>query len=99
MLKAEDLEPMYKPHPCSECPFRKDTLKGWLQDGIHEKLAQSTFVCHKDLDRQCAGHMLLKGEGNLFVRLAKSFNIPLTLTGRDLIFDTYKQCEDHHLAR
>jgi len=45
---------------------------------------------------QCAGHMLINDERNEFVRLAKRLNIPLDLSGRDLVFDTRVQCIEHH---
>lgn len=89
--------------PCSNCPFRKDTLKGWLgEDRMTEILNQSSFVCHKTLDkgdknrRQCAGHMLLMEQDNEFVELANRMNIDLGLNGRELIFDTKEECIKHH---
>lgn len=84
-------------HPCKDCPFRKDTLKGWLGEArIAEILEQDTFVCHKATTRQCAGHMLLKGSDNAFVRVAEAYKIDLGLTGRELIFDNEQDCINHH---
>jgi hypothetical protein len=87
--------------PCSNCPFRKDTLKGWLgAERMKEILEASSFVCHKTLDQvktlQCAGHMIIKDEENDFVRLANRFNQPTHLTGQELVFDTKEQCINHH---
>lgn len=46
--------------PCRDCPFRKDTLKGWLgEERIREIITADSFVCHKKTDMQCAGHMLV----------------------------------------
>lgn len=91
------------PRPCEQCPFRKDCMKAWLGAArMKEILKQDSFVCHKtaygaDKDRrQCAGHMILKGEANAFVRLAKSMEIELKLTGQELVFDTEKDCIEHH---
>lgn len=59
--------------PCQDCPFRKDAVKGWLgADRMRDILAAESFVCHKETDMQCAGHMLVKGEENAFVRRAAS---------------------------
>ena len=45
--------------PCKDCPFRKDSLQGWLvKERMAKILEQQSFVCHKKHDLQCAGHML-----------------------------------------
>ena len=89
--------------PCNNCPMRKDVKHGWLgADRMAEILAATTFVCHKtahgnDADRrQCAGHMLLRGDKNDFVALAARMGIPTGLSGRGLIFDTEQDCIAHH---
>lgn len=83
--------------PCGDCPFRKDTLNGWLgAERMTEILDQQSFVCHKKNHLQCAGHMLMKGESNSFVRLAGRLNIKLDLSGKDLVFDSNEECIDHH---
>jgi hypothetical protein len=93
----------YLRQPCSGCPFRKTTLKGWLgEERIEEILRADTFVCHKTTKgqtrdrRQCAGHMLLKGKKNSFVLLTELMDIDLKLSGRDLVFATEKECIKHH---
>lgn len=61
-----------------------------------------TFVCHKTVqgrkkDRlQCAGHMLLMQYDNQFFRLAKRLNLPLYLSGEELVFETPEACIEHH---
>lgn len=83
--------------PCKNCPFRKDTLKGWLgKERMAEILNANSFVCHKKKDLQCAGFMNLKGEESEFVRLANRFGLDTELKGRDLVFETKKQCIEHH---
>jgi hypothetical protein len=61
-----------------------------------EIIDTGNFVCHKKNHLQCAGHMLINGDDNEFVRLAKQLDIPLVLSGRELIFDTREQCIVHH---
>ncbi len=61
-----------------------------------EILEADTFVCHKNTKLQCAGHMLIKGQANGFVRLAGRLNIDLPLSGRELVFDTEDDCIKHH---
>ena len=84
--------------PCKDCPFRKDLLKGWLgSDRMTQILKQESFTCHKtNKSLQCAGHMLINKEENEFYRLAKRLNAPLFLTGQELVFQTKKECINHH---
>jgi len=83
--------------PCQDCPFRKNTLKGWLgAERMAEILAADSFVCHKKTDKQCAGHMLINGQHNAFVRLAARLRIPLNLGGADKVFASAAACIEHH---
>jgi len=83
--------------PCRDCPFRKDTLRGWLgKERMEEILSEDSFVCHKRTDMQCAGHMLIKGADSAFVRLAGRLKIPLDLCGREVVFAKASECIDHH---
>ncbi|MBP7662271.1 MAG: hypothetical protein KA770_00180 [Shewanella sp.] len=83
--------------PCAQCPFRKDTLKGWLGgERMSEILAQDSFVCHKKQHLQCAGHMLINGNDNGFVRLANRLGIELDLSGKEMVFETLEDCVSHH---
>jgi len=83
--------------PCKDCPFRKDTLKGWLgENRITDILSQNSFVCHKNIKLQCAGHMILSSENNSFVRLAKRLNLNLNLIGHELVFESKQECINHH---
>ena len=85
--------------PCTNCPFRKDTTKGWLSsDRMKQYLSSGSFTCHKtEAPRlQCAGHMIIKGINNDFVRLASNLGIDPQLRGHSLIFKTESECIKHH---
>ena len=83
--------------PCKDCPFRKDTMKGWLgKERMTGILKQDAFVCHKNNELQCAGHMLINGENNSFVSLAKRMGLNLKLSGRELVFKNHSACIEHH---
>jgi hypothetical protein len=85
------------PAPCEDCPFKKDTLRGWLgRERMTEILAAASFTCHKDNSKQCAGHMLIKGTDNSFVRLAAGFGMALKLKGGEAVFPSEQECIDHH---
>jgi hypothetical protein len=72
-------------------------LKGWLGgERMSEILAQDSFVCHKKQHLQCAGHMLINGNENGFVRLANQLGIELELSGKELVFETLEDCVSHH---
>ena len=93
----------YVSSPCKDCPFKKDTLRGWLgKERMEEILAQDSFVCHKTTAkemkdrRQCAGHMIMKGDENQFVQLAARFGTPVELSGQEQVFDSEEDCINHH---
>ena len=92
--------------PCKHCPFRKDALEAWLgKKRITQILNARLFVCHETIGKppknrlQCAGHMIIRGEQNHFVRLAVRLGIPLNLQGQELVFETKEKCIDHHSTR
>lgn len=61
-----------------------------------EILESDAFVCHKKTDLQCAGHMLIKGNENAFVRIAAAMGLELELSGRELVFQNQSDCIEHH---
>lgn len=93
----------YMKSPCANCPFRKDTLKGWLgEERMREILAQKSFVCHKTINgedadkKQCAGHMAIKGFDNDFVKLAHRLELGVSVSNREEVFDSEQDCIEHH---
>lgn len=92
--------------PCANCPFRKDSTKGWLgSERMTQILGANSFVCHKTISedktkdnkqKQCAGFMLIKQDESEFFRLAKTMDIDLNLTGKELIFESKEECIKHH---
>jgi hypothetical protein len=72
-------------------------LKGWLgKKRITEISECDNFVCHKNNDLQCGGHMILLGDNNVFVRMAKALGLKLVLKGRELVFDNVRELIKHH---
>jgi len=93
--------------PCKNCPFRKDSLQGWLgKDRATEIAKTDTFVCHKSVDYeneknksnrlQCAGFMLMRKEESSAVRFAKMLHLDLQLSGDDLVFENESEFINHH---
>ena len=65
LQKPEAME--YQKKPCSECPFRKESTKGWLGGfSVPETLqaagSEYSFECHLTrstvLTKECAGRLL-----------------------------------------
>lgn len=82
--------------PCRDCPFRKDSLEGWLGEQRAEQISASPrFTCHKKRDLQCAGHMLIHGSANDFVRMANRLEIELDLSGQELVFESPQAFIEH----
>ena len=87
----------YMKRPCRDCPFRTDAPRGWLGTSrAREILAADSFVCHKKRVMQCAGHMLLRGERNAFVRAANGLGIELDLCGHEVVFESDARWLAHH---
>ena len=64
--------------PCKDCPFRKDSLKGWLgKKRMTEILEADSFVCHKTTNtelkdrKQCAGFMIIQKDTSLLMEVGK----------------------------
>lgn len=83
--------------PCANCPFKKTSLKDWIgRARMSQILSTDSFTCHKDRDKQCAGHMLVLGNDSAYVRLASAMKISLGLKGKDEVFKTKEECIEHH---
>lgn len=83
--------------PCKDCPFRKDTIKGWLgRERMGQILKATSFVCHKKTTLQCAGHMLMNLDSNAFVQAAERLGYPMELSGKELVFKSHDDCVEHH---
>lgn len=89
--------------PCKNCPFRKDSLKGWLgSKRMTEILEADSFVCHKTTKsilknrKQCAGFMIIKKDESAAVQLSEILKIDLELKGKELVFETKQECINHH---
>lgn len=86
--------------PCGQCPYRKDShINSLGEERMTELLSAQSFVCHKDMSLQCAGHMIIKGDANQYVRLANRLGIDLGLTGQHLVFASESECISQHAIR
>ena len=83
--------------PCKDCPFRKDSLKGWLGAKRAKEVSEAdSFVCHKNKELQCSGGMLLNKENNSFYRLMEFTKKTHILSGEEQIFESREEMIEHH---
>ena len=87
---------------CSNCPFKKDSLKGWLgADRMSEILNSEIFYCHKttsatlekgkETNQMCAGHLALSERA-----FAKRVGFSTRKEDIKLLFKTANDCIKHH---
>lgn len=102
---------MIKPimtQPCKSCPFKLDTLKGWLGQDRTLSISKSllngeSFPCHKTFAgkfKHCAGAALileLMNQPNQLMQVAQRLNhYPKPLRGKDLVFQTFDSFIKYH---
>ncbi len=100
LLTTEDATPAVSQHrsPCTDCPLRRDALKGWLGgDKPDEYLSllhsDVTIDCHVHEGVQCAGAAIYRA--NVGKRCRDSDVLTL---GQDRIkvFSTPMEFKEHH---
>lgn len=67
--------------PCSDCPFRRDALKGWLggstpAEFLDIALGDSTYGCHVKLGAQCAGMAIFRANVCKSPRDPRALHLP-----------------------
>lgn len=89
--------------PCPDCPFKKDTLKGWLGFNRADEIANcDSFICHKTGEtgkgkrKQCAGFMILKQQESTFYRMLNHASRQYLLEEKDSIFPSKEDFINHH---
>jgi hypothetical protein len=89
----------YCKKPCSNCPFKKDTLEGWLgRDRAQQISDAKSFVCHKNTKLQCGGFLAFKQNTNGdadWLHVAKLLKIELKIDGSN-VFDSQEEMLNRH---
>lgn len=100
--------------PCSNCPFRRDALRGWLGEERAKAIALAldggnTFTCHKTKDAEnpqmCAGALVLLKRsqggfsGALSMACAFDWLDPHALDTKADVFESLNHFVAHHSAR
>ncbi len=81
LITRAEARPSSKQHrkPCSDCPFRRDSLPGWLGGNTAEEFVQfaqgdEPYSCHAKIGPQCVGLATFRAN------ICKSPRNPQTLT-------------------
>lgn len=99
LISSDEARPRKTQHtkPCSDCPWRKDALPGWLggtsiDDWLQIAHGNYHVPCHTTGNQQCAGLAIYRSN------VCKRVEPPLLKLEKDLetVFETPMQFEEHH---
>lgn len=86
--------------PCTDCPFARAALAGWLGDGTPEEWVESAhgetrIVCHVYSDVQCAGAAIYRANVCKAPRDRTLLELP---PDRSIVFGSSSEFLAHHKA-
>lgn len=100
LLTTADAVPAKKQHksPCSDCPFSRKSLPGWLggptaDDWLKEAHGDHTIPCHVFSGAQCAGAAIYRRNVLKQPRDPECLRLE---ANRDLVFATPMEFKRHH---
>lgn len=84
--------------PCSDCPFRRDSLRGWLGGAppdfyIDMAHGESTYPCHVIVNQQCAGMAVYRANVRKDPRYIGALRLP---ADKAKCFATPLEFLEHH---
>lgn len=84
--------------PCSDCPFRRDALRGWLGGSTPEEFiamahSDTAYPCHAFLGPQCAGLAIYRAN---VAKLPRSPHVQRLNADRVAVFASIKEFLAHH---
>lgn len=87
--------------PCSDCPWRRDALQGWLgalqpSEWVQVAHGEGTAECHTIVDKACAGLAIYRANVCKSVRDATSMRLPADSV---LVFSNPTEFLVHHSRR
>jgi hypothetical protein len=100
LVSIDEAKPASGQHttPCSDCPFARTALPGWLggmsvDEWLQDVHGESVVECHTLIGAQCAGSAIYRRN------VAKRPRDPSTLmlpADRDKVFATPAEFREHH---
>jgi len=100
LISVTEAKPAKGQHkkPCSDCPWARGALKGWLGDMTPEEWLQaahgeSTIECHTLLGAQCAGSAIYRANVAKLPRDREALKLP---PDTENVFATPLEFLKHH---
>ena len=101
LLTVDDAKPAKGQHkkPCSDCPFVRTAVNGWLGDMSIEQwiscvVGESRLECHTLLGAQCAGAAIFRSN---IAKRPRDRSLLLLPQNRTLVFSTPGEFQTHHM--
>ena len=99
-VSIEEATPAGKQHqkPCDDCPWRRDSLPGWLggssvEDWLVIAHSDEKIDCHTRLGAQCAGAAIYRRNICKSPRDKTALTLP---ADRDAVFASPSEFQNHH---
>lgn len=100
LLSHHDAKPRKKQHtsPCSDCPFARKSLKGWLgrltpEQWIQAVHGEALIDCHTVSNQQCAGAAIYRANVCKVPRSDEQLRLP---SNKILVFSSIAEFLYHH---
>lgn len=100
LITAEEARPAKGQHrsPCSDCPWRRDALNGWLgsipkEEWIQDAHGEVKIECHTLIGAQCAGVSIYRAN---VCKSPRDPDILVLPADRERVFATPKEFLEHH---
>jgi hypothetical protein len=87
--------------PCSDCPWARDSLKGWLgtmtpEEWLAAAHSETSIECHTLLGAQCAGSAIYRANVCKTPRYPEILQLP---KDPDKVFTSPMQFHEHHTIK
>lgn len=100
LISSDQAKPSTKQHkkPCSDCPFRRDSLAGWLGGETSEffvsfAMGEGVYPCHVKVGPQCSGMAVFRANICKSPRNKEVLELP---RDRETVFSWPNEFIEHH---
>lgn len=100
LISSEEGNKVSKQHhkPCSDCPFSRDSLSGWLGGGSAKEFitiahSDESYGCHVKIGAQCAGMGIYRANVGKCPRNVETLKLP---QDKSRVFSTPMEFLEHH---
>lgn len=99
-ISADEAEVSFTQHkkPCSDCPWARRSLKGWLgglsaEEWLREAHGEARIDCHTKIGPHCAGAAIYRANMAKKPRNKEALVLP---ADRETVFATPMEFREHH---